>query len=143
MLKMADLQEGETLFDLGAGDGRVLFTAAAGNRVNAVGVEIDPVKCLLLNARIKLKGLGNRVQVVKGDFFAVSLAEANVVFLYLSPVAHNRLSEKLARELKAGARVVSYRRTMPDLPLEAVNHSQNLYLYRIGDVMTKPLANTG
>ncbi len=142
MLDMAQLQEGETLYDLGAGDGRVIFRAVSNCPVKAVGVEIDPFKCLLLKFRIRCKKLGETVKIVKSDFFKVNLSEANVVFLYLSPAAHNRLQEKLFHELKEGARVVCYRRTMADLPLEAVNASENLYMYRIGQNALQP-AETG
>ncbi len=131
MLEMAGMQEGETLYDLGAGDGRVIIRASTNYRVKAVGVEIDPFKCFLLKARIRLKGLSDRIRVVRSDFFKADLSEADVVFLYLSPVAHCRLRAKLAGELKEGARVVCYRRPMAGWTPEAQNPARNLYLYRI------------
>ncbi len=131
MLDMAQFKEGETLFDLGAGDGRVVVRAASAHPINAVGVEIDPFKCFLLKTRVRFKGLCSRVKIVKGDFFKVDLSEADVVFLYLSPAAHYRLRDKLSRELGEGARVVCYRRPMSGWQLEAVSPSRNLYLYRI------------
>lgn len=42
MLLLAGLRRGETLFDLGAGDGRVLIEAARRFGVKAIGIEIDP-----------------------------------------------------------------------------------------------------
>jgi tRNA G37 N-methylase Trm5 len=132
MLEMADFKEGETLFDLGAGDGRVVVRAASAHPIRAVGVEIDPFKCFLLKNRIRFKGLSGRVKIVKGDFFKVDLSAADVVFLYLSPAAHYRLRDKLNKELGEGARVVCYRRPMSGWQVESVNPSRNLYLYRIG-----------
>ena len=41
MLEMADLQPGETLYDLGSGDGRIVIAAAQEYGVRAVGIEID------------------------------------------------------------------------------------------------------
>jgi ubiquinone/menaquinone biosynthesis C-methylase UbiE len=139
MLDMAKLQEGETLYDLGAGDGRVIFKAVSDCQAKAVGVEIDPFKCFLLKTRIRYRRLGESVKVIKSDFFKVNLSDANVVFLYLSPVAHHRLQEKLSLELKEGSRVVCYRRTMEELPLEAVNLSENLFMYRIGQNRMQPI----
>ncbi|MBS4021317.1 MAG: class I SAM-dependent methyltransferase [Dethiobacter sp.] len=136
MLEMANFREGETLFDLGAGDGRVIIKAASTYPIKAVGVEIDPFKCFLLKLRVRLKGLGGRVRIINKDFFKTDLSAADVVFLYLSPVAHQRLSEKIIKELRNGARVVSYRRTMSGLPLKAVR-PQNLYLYSIGQDATQ------
>jgi SAM-dependent methyltransferase len=131
MLDMAQLAGHETLYDLGAGDGRVLFRAAKTRAAQVVGVEIDPVKCWFLKAMVCAKGLSS-VRIVKGDFFRVDLSGADVVFLYLSPAAHNRLREKLERELKTGARVVSYRRAMPGWRAAQVDPSRRLFLYQIG-----------
>src|SRR5260370_10595284 len=39
MLELADLKPGETLYDLGSGDGRVLITAVARFHAQAVGIE--------------------------------------------------------------------------------------------------------
>jgi precorrin-6B methylase 2 len=141
MLDMADLKEGETLYDLGAGDGRILFQAAAASPIKAVGVEIDPFKCFLLQNRIRRKRLGERVKVIQADFFKVDLSRANVVFLYLSPAAHQRLQEKLSRELPEGARVICYRRRMGELSLEARN--RNLFMYRVGQQALQPVDTEG
>jgi len=134
MLDMAQLEDHEILYDLGAGDGRVLFRAAKTRAAQVVGVEIDPFKCGLLKALVWAKGLSS-VRILKGDFFRVDLSGADVVFLYLSPVAHDRLREKLERELKTGARVVCYRRVMPGWRAAQVDPSRRLFLYRIGQEM--------
>jgi cyclopropane fatty-acyl-phospholipid synthase-like methyltransferase len=46
-LQLAKLQPGESLYDLGAGDGRVLLIAAKEFDAQAVGIEIGPVQCAL------------------------------------------------------------------------------------------------
>jgi cyclopropane fatty-acyl-phospholipid synthase-like methyltransferase len=43
MLEAAQLKPGETLYDLGSGDGRIVITAAQMFKANAVGVEISDV----------------------------------------------------------------------------------------------------
>ena len=42
MLEMARIKPGETLYDLGCGDGRILIAAVEKYKVKAVGVEISP-----------------------------------------------------------------------------------------------------
>src|SRR3546814_6018381 len=42
MLQMANVKEGDVLYDLGSGDGRIPITAASRHRVRAVGIDIDP-----------------------------------------------------------------------------------------------------
>ncbi|MBN1454167.1 MAG: class I SAM-dependent methyltransferase [Anaerolineales bacterium] len=46
-LQLAKLQPGENLYDLGAGDGRVLLIAVREFGASAVGIEIGPVQCAL------------------------------------------------------------------------------------------------
>ena len=105
MLQLARLRRGETLFDLGAGDGRVMIEAARRFGARAVGVEIDPQRILRLKQRLHSTGVSARV--VQSDFMQVDLSTANVVAIYLSESANARLAPKLARELPPGARVVS------------------------------------
>ena len=42
MLVLANIKPGETVFDLGSGDGRVLIAAVEKYKAKAVGVEISP-----------------------------------------------------------------------------------------------------
>src|SRR5215208_4598789 len=62
-LKLANLQPDEVLYDLGAGDGRVLFIAAREFGAKAVGIEIGPIQCALVWLRARASGLGNQVDI--------------------------------------------------------------------------------
>src|ERR1700689_1439233 len=42
MLELASIKPGETVYDLGCGDGRILITAVERYKAKAVGVEISP-----------------------------------------------------------------------------------------------------
>jgi tRNA A58 N-methylase Trm61 len=108
MLKLADLKPGEVLFDLGAGDGRTVTMAAKSFSARAVGVELreDLVKKAL--SAIHENGLADRVTIVNGDMFDLNLSSADVVFLYLTTSANEKIKPKLETELKKGARVVSH-----------------------------------
>jgi len=67
-LKLANLQPGETLYDLGAGDGRVLLIAARDFKAHAIGIEIGPIQCILTWLRITANGLGSRIRIRWGNF---------------------------------------------------------------------------
>jgi hypothetical protein len=54
------------------------------------------------------KGLQDRVTIVNGDIFNVDLTSADVVFLYLTTSANEKIKPKLEAELKKGVRVVSH-----------------------------------
>lgn len=108
MLKLAELQPGEVLFDLGAGDGRTVTIAAKIFGARAVGVELreDLSKKALMS--INETNLANRITIVNGDMFNVNLKSADVVFLYLTTSANEKIRPKLENELKKGVRIVSH-----------------------------------
>src|SRR5579862_7281258 len=61
MLEAAHVHAGETVYDLGSGDGRIVITAAQKYKAKAVGVELSAELCKATEA--KLKGLGLEKQV--------------------------------------------------------------------------------
>jgi len=108
MLILAELKPGETIYDLGSGDGRVLIMAAQEFGAKAVGVELR--EDLVKRAREKIfeLNLQDRVKIIQGDLFKVDISSADVVYLYLTTSANEKVRPKLEAELKNGARVVSH-----------------------------------
>jgi predicted RNA methylase len=95
-------------FDLGAGDGRTVIMAAKDFGARAVGVELreDLVKKAL--GTVYEEGLQDRITIVNGDMFNVDLTSADVIFLYLTTSANEKVKPKLEAELKRGVRIVSH-----------------------------------
>jgi tRNA A58 N-methylase Trm61 len=108
MLQMAQLKPGEVLFDLGAGDGRTVIMAAKTFGARGVGVELREDLAKKALGTIHDNGLTDRVTIVNGDMFNVNLTSADVVFLYLTTSANEKIRPKLETELKKGVRVVSH-----------------------------------
>jgi hypothetical protein len=106
-LKLAKLQPDETLYDLGAGDGRVLLIAAGEFGAKAVGIEVGPVQCAFIWLRAIASGFGDKIQVRWGNYLNEDLREADVVFLYATSQEVLKLAPYLEKQLKQGARVVS------------------------------------
>lgn len=108
MLLLADLRPSDTVYDLGSGDGRAVIMAAKDFGAKAVGVELreDLVK-RALNTVSEL-GLDNKVKIVQSDLFNVDLNGADVIFLYLTTSANEKIRPKLETELRKGARIVSH-----------------------------------
>ena len=137
MLELADLKPGETVYDLGSGDGRVLITAVQRYRAKAVGIEISESLVKSTTERIRMLGLENDARVIQGDLLKVDLSPANVVTIYLATDSNEILRPNLEKYLKPGTRVVSHDYVVPgwkpkfvdkDLP-EARGHV--IYLYQI------------
>jgi tRNA A58 N-methylase Trm61 len=108
MLKLANVRSGDVLYDLGAGDGRVIIAAAKKYGVKAIGYEIDPGLAKLARENVQKQGVKNLVEIRQEDFLNADLSTASVVTLYLSHDGNLALRSKLMQQLKPGARVVSY-----------------------------------
>ena len=108
MLTVAEVKLGETLYDLGCGDGRVAIMAAQEFGANAVGVEMREDLAKQAMGKVTELGLEGRVKIVQGDMFRIDLSQADVVTLYLTTSANDKVKPKLEAELKPGARVVSH-----------------------------------
>ena len=108
MLKLADLKAGEVLFDMGSGDGRTVITAAKTFGARGVGIELREDLAKKAMANIHESGLDDRVTIMNSDMFNVSLTSADVVYLYLTTSANEKIKPKLESDLKKGARIVSH-----------------------------------
>jgi SAM-dependent methyltransferase len=137
-LEMAELRPGETFYDLGCGDGRVLVAAARDFGAGAVGIEISPLHCLAAWLRVRVAGIGKRVRVRWGDIYKAKLGEADVAFQYGHSHMADRLRRHLAEELHDGSRFVSVNVDMPGWQPSAVDREARIFLYRMppiaGDV---------
>jgi predicted RNA methylase len=108
MLILADLKPGEVLYDLGSGDGRAVIMAAKDFGATSVGVELrDDLAKRALDS-IQELDLAEKTRIIQKDIFTVNLSAANVVFLYLTTSANEKIKPKLEAELESGTRVVSH-----------------------------------
>jgi SAM-dependent methyltransferase len=144
MLELAKLKPGETLYDLGCGDGRILIAAAEKYKVRAVGIEISEHLARTAAENVKRAGLQSQVKVIHGDFMRTNLSDANVVTLYLATTANDRLRPNLEHYLHPKTRVVSYDYPIPGWkPIdtsETEGHhgaTHTIYLYEVPNSIQK------
>lgn len=114
LLVFAGVKKGDTVYDLGSGDGRVVIAAAKKFGVRAVGFEIDPGLVKLARENVRKQGLQKLVEIRQQDFMTADLSPASVVTLYLSSDGNPALRPALMHQLKPGARIVSYGFDMGD-----------------------------
>ncbi len=106
MVQAARLRPGQIVYDLGAGDARLLIEAKrAQSGIQAIGFEVVPTIWLLGVARIALSRL--KVSFYCKSLFSRNLSDADVIFLYLSPSMMKKLEQKFSSELRPGTRVIS------------------------------------
>jgi len=108
MLELAEVKRGDTVVDLGSGDGRIMITAAQKYGARGFGVELDPRLVQRSNDEARRAGVSDRIKFLQQDLFKTDFHEADVLTLYLLPDVNMALRPKILAELKPGTRVVSH-----------------------------------
>ena len=103
---LVPLAPSDVVYDLGSGDGRLLFAALEKGAGRAVGVELNPDHIQRAKETAASKGLEGRITFLPADVMDVNLADATVVLCYLFTTASTALKPKFEKELKVGTRVV-------------------------------------
>lgn len=138
MLELGGVGSGDTVYDLGSGDGRIVITAAQRYGARAVGVELNADLAKRTQARIKELYIADRARVVEGDVMDVDLSEASVVTLYFLSSSNMKLRPKLENNLKPGTRVVSHDFGIfgwTPVKTETFQHesrTHKIFVYRVG-----------
>src|SRR5690606_14715789 len=81
MLEMAKVKPGDTVYDLGSGDGRIVVTAAKKFGAKGVGIELDPIRIEEAEENVKKNGVGKLVTIRHGDALKADVSEADVITL--------------------------------------------------------------
>lgn len=135
MLDIAAVKQGDTVYDLGCGDGRILVTAAQRYHAKGVGIEISEKLVRSTSESVKRMNLQDQIKIVHGNLLEVSLQPADVVMIYLETGSNEMLRPNLEKQLKPGTRVVSHdfevRGWKPDKveKINAYNRDHTIYLY--------------
>jgi hypothetical protein len=138
MLELAQVKKGDVVYDLGAGDGRIVVTAAKKYGVRAIGFEIDPQRIKESTENITKAGVGHLVEIRQQDIRTVDLSPASVLTMYLLPEVNLMIRPNIWKQMKPGSRVVSHDFDMGDwkpLKTENMKDSSNwdhaLYLWHV------------
>ncbi|OGD84042.1 hypothetical protein A2165_01850 [Candidatus Curtissbacteria bacterium RBG_13_40_7] len=148
ILKLANVKKGETVIDLGSGDGRLLF-AAAQKGANAIGYELNPFLVLLTQIKIHIKdysssevekyknrGTFPQGRTIKGlitikrqNFWKADLSQADVIFVYAFRKTMQKFQDFIYKKAKKGTRIIVNTNPFPNKkPLKIQN---GIFLYRV------------
>ena len=130
MLRLAEVGPRDTVYDLGAGTGAIVFRAARTYRARVVGVEVDPIRVLILRVRRRFGAAADRITIRWGNLFDLDFRTASVVTTFLWPGAMRRLRPQFEAQLADGARVVSYYHPVIGWTPESHDVETQVYLYR-------------
>lgn len=137
IIEALELKKSSVLYDLGSGDGRILFAAAEKfPGAKLIGIEKAPLP-LLISKLPLFWHKRTDISIVSEDFFDVSLYSATHIFTYLSPEDMDELLPKFERELSPGTRLVTcdfvFSKKLPDKEIDLgrgdFKLSKKLYVY--------------
>jgi hypothetical protein len=122
--KLAGLKPGQTLIDLGSGDGRLL-RAAAKQGIRCIGYEINPFMVII--SKIVCWRYRRLVTIQLANFWRVELPAADVIYVFLLPKYMERLDRRLAAQIHRPTRLISYAFKIPNRPV--AKHNSNTFVY--------------
>jgi len=125
MLKLAELNDSDIVYDLGCGDGRLVFSASklAGK---ACGYDLS-IPLVLYGKLISL--FHPKAQIHFGNIWKQDYGDATVIFCYLLPGAMKQFHKEVWPKLKKGTRVISNAFEIHNL--KPLQKEDKVYLYQV------------
>lgn len=114
--RLANLKEGECFIELGCGNGRVCRYIAQHTPAQSFGIELSLFQWMIA------KVLARKATIFFGDVFHSDFSSYDVVYMFLMPETYKKLRDKLSRELRSGARVISYVWPVPGWEISYRDH---------------------
>jgi 16S rRNA G1207 methylase RsmC len=133
--RLLELHDGSRFYDLGSGYGRMIITMSEKFGAQSTGVEIDPIKCWWTRHAIRRKGLEKKTRVIRSNFLAVNIEEAEAIFVFLTKETKimEQVYSKIRQECRPGTKVVSFEHQFKEW--SAAKREGRLFLYLLSDKM--------
>ncbi len=106
ILKNAGIKKGDKVYDIGAGDGRLVHFASRDYHAQAVGFEIDPF--VYFFAKMRQWFWRWQGKMIRGNFLKHDLSDADFIVCYMLPNTLAKFQKKFDKELKKGTKIISY-----------------------------------
>jgi SAM-dependent methyltransferase len=124
-LDMLDLKPGDTLLELGSGDGRVML-AAAKRGLKVVGIELNPF--LIVVAWIVTFKYRSQVRFIWGSYWGAPWPRADAVFTFMLPRYMKRVDERMVKwRPDVPTKLASFAFAIPGR--EPIEKRDGVYLY--------------
>ena len=128
IIELAKIKRGERVYDLGSGDGNLLFLAAQKGAI-ATGIEINPFLVLFTHLRIFLSPHRPLVHVRWQSFWKSDLSDADAIFIYLLPWRMEKLANFLKKQCKPGTRIVSNSFIFPNWKIKREDKKLHVHVF--------------
>lgn len=126
-LDLLDLKQGETLLELGSGDGRLL-RAAAERGIYSVGYELNPL--LVVWTKLRHFRYRHYISVRWGDFWNIKWQKSDGMYVFLLDKYMKKLDKKIIQYSKGQKyKVVSFGFDLPGKKPSKTKKGLRLYIY--------------
>jgi 16S rRNA A1518/A1519 N6-dimethyltransferase RsmA/KsgA/DIM1 with predicted DNA glycosylase/AP lyase activity len=109
-LDLLALKPGETMVELGSGDGRML-RAVAERGVHAIGYELNPL--LVAWSRLRHRKYRRFITVHWGNYWRHKLPETDAIYVFLLNPYMDKLDKKITQEINKKVKLVSFAFAVP------------------------------
>lgn len=123
-LDMLDLGTGQTLLELGSGDGRLLL-AAAKRGVRSIGYELNPL--LFAYSWLITRRYKKLITVKWANFWTARLPDCDGIYVFLLDRFMPKLYKKITQEISNPVKLVSFAFQIPNIKHKT--EKSGLYLY--------------
>jgi len=109
MFEMGKVNKDDVIFDLGCGDGRILYMAAKKFGCRGIGIDLNPERIEDAMKKFREYDTGTLVEIRFGDALKVKdISDATVVALYMFPEFMDLWYPIAKEKLKPGTRILSH-----------------------------------
>jgi len=127
MIAAAAIKPGDKVYDLGCGDGRLVFAAAAAG-AQATGLEISPL--IFVWAYLRKIFKKSPAKILFRDMLTADISSAQIIFLYMYPTTNRLfLKNKFQKQLAPGTKVISLAFPVKGLPLQKTLRAGRHYIF--------------
>lgn len=130
MIALTGIKKKDTVYDLGSGNGKLLFLAAA-KGARAIGYEINPMLVVYSNILAFFSPYRGRVVTKWKNFWNADIHDADIIAIYLLPWKMERLAQKITKECKKGTIVVSNSFIFPKWKIYRQDSANHIYVFRV------------
>lgn len=125
-LDLLDLKPGQTIIELGSGDGRIVRLAAK-RGFKVIGYELNPL-LVVLSYFVTIKYRKN-VKIIWGNYWVKSWPKADGIYVFLLDNYMKKLDEKLTKYGNKPIKLASFTFEIPEKKPLKQKHGVFLYKY--------------
>lgn len=138
LIKQAGITNKDVFYDLGSGNGKVLFMVEKLSGAKVKGFELGWWTILYAKIKLKIKDFRSKkkhpIEFVNKNFFHEDWSEASIIYCYLYPPLMGRIEEKFKTSMKPGSMAIVRDFPFPNMPYKEKHFlpkSHEIYIYQI------------